>query len=855
MKQLTEKRRFRLGVFMALLVLTAIAIFLIFPKPQQPVQVSKRESDYAILSRLSFNQPRYYPITQTVPSNLYRPIANWVGRLILPTPKQLKAVEASGSQPSDWVWLEVQQAPTEAKNLLGKVVRLEWSQKPEIQGYVQTVTQDVKFTPPTVESESKGNVHPGRLNGRTQVGPLQSLAGARPNDDAIVTLENVSVATLRDGSPILQIDREPVLATGRFYGLVQILEPDAKAGRNSIPKLCPGKPPCPSEFFRVRHYNSISSQFDGAVETIRIPQQSPNHNRIFPSTPRQLEASGAGKAGWYIYGAKNAQGVFVVQAIEPRSLFQLKPDQVVLGNNAGLTYINSQNWQNTEAQKGIARTVLVDPTATQPEQALSQWREGDRAIVLHNFGGIGGKKAEPLGIPNTITGHFAYGVAQVVRDPLTNELQFDIEYQQVYTHNPNGIIAATHTWADYMGNLQWGWLATRPVSDAIIKFDAVTQDYNFDGITLSPIQEFLQQLQVMMARYRVGDGTGSATVTPATSCIQDSSQALYATIKQIKQQVSSTPEIQAWLKAHPDDPQTLRFQQLVALGEDIEQRLIPLGILRADWEQNANALAGTNTRGDFTSDTSPFAGLTTWRTMVPRQAHDELSSLFWQHGAKVWFLRTNQVGGWDADIAPLAPTALLGQLEIPVTKAPIASILFTRVFGALNPSNLQGWLITVGIVILYGAIALPIGFSTGFLRFNVWSANWLNYLLLILRALLSPALSEEFVFRVLLIPHPEEGVSWQSWVFWAVLSLFLFIIYHPLNAKSFFRDGSPTFFDPVFLTLAGLLGLACTVAYGLTGSLWAIAFIHWIVVVIWLLGLGGLQKLLAQRSQQPVQVR
>jgi hypothetical protein len=40
---------------MALLVLTAIAIFLISPKPQQPVGISKRESDYAIASRLSFN--------------------------------------------------------------------------------------------------------------------------------------------------------------------------------------------------------------------------------------------------------------------------------------------------------------------------------------------------------------------------------------------------------------------------------------------------------------------------------------------------------------------------------------------------------------------------------------------------------------------------------------------------------------------------------------------------------------------------------------------------------------------------------------------------------------------------------
>jgi predicted Abi (CAAX) family protease len=72
-----------------------------------------------------------------------------------------------------------------------------------------------------------------------------------------------------------------------------------------------------------------------------------------------------------------------------------------------------------------------------------------------------------------------------------------------------------------------------------------------------------------------------------------------------------------------------------------------------------------------------------------------------------------------------------------------------------------------------------------------------------------------------------------------MLSLTLFILYHPLNALTLYKAGNPTFFQPVFLGLSALLGLTCTIAYWLTGSLWTISLIHWVVVVIWLLYLNG----------------
>ncbi|MBD2499239.1 CPBP family glutamic-type intramembrane protease [Anabaena azotica] len=828
-KRLHQKMR-QIRVFVVVVLVSAIAWLLFHPRPHS---VTIKQSNYAIHKLQDFHQSQSYPLQQTINPNLYQPVGRWVGRLILPNQQQIQPT-------SDWVWMEVQQAPPEAQNLVGKTVRLEW-QKPMLQSYVPAVQRNISFTDGAKQSQAQGIIHPYRLDGRLQVGPLQSLAGARPNDDVIVTLDDAQLVA-DSNQPSLQIAHEPMMTSGRFYGLVKILHPEPTSSQYPAPATCPGTPPCPSDFFVVRHYNPASGDFDGVAETIRIPQQVVDTRNIPPSTPRQIEKSPAGKAGWYIYGAKNTQGMFIVQAIVPRSLLQLQPQYVVLGEQAGLTYIKSENWQIKPQDKGTIRTVLLDPRPSPTPVTTSTWQEGDRAIVLHNFGGIGGKKSEGS-TAYTITGHFAFGLAQVVHDPITKELQFAIEYQQIYANNPDGIISGRHSWAEYMGNLQRGWAATRPISDVLMKFPPVTQDYDFDGIKLSPVTEFQRQLQVMMARYRTGDGTGSATVSPATSCVQDASQALYTAIQIITEQVAANPAIQQWLSQHPDDPQTLRFQQLVSLTASLKRQLTPLGIVRADWQSNADYLMGIGDEQAPFRDGTLWAGLTSWRTMVPRQAQDELASLFLRHGAKLWFLRTNQIGGDNPDIAPVAPTLGLGLITIPFTNiAPIPTLL-NRLLASLVMPNLRDWLIVGVIVLIYSAIALPIGLRSGFLSWSFTPSKPLYQLAIILRTLIFPALTEEIAFRVLPLPHPLEVINWYGWTLWAGLIVLLFLLYHPLNAKTFYKEGFPTFFHPIFLTLTGLLGLSCTIAYGLTGSLWAIALIHWIVVLVWLLALGGRQKL------------
>ncbi|PSB53484.1 abortive infection protein [filamentous cyanobacterium Phorm 6] len=570
-------------------------------------------------------------------AHLYKPIALWHGRLILPSNEQ--------RQPYGSVFFEVINAPKKYQNFIGKIASLQWNTNRQVQFFVHAVSQDINFTKQTKKSQKSGNIHPDRLNGWRNVGPLATLAGTRLEDSVTVMLRRpvIVVNHTKSDQQELIIDREPVQIIGRLCGLVSILQ-------RKEPE---------SDKFIVRHFNKISQQFDGVAEIIRIPQVQPDKNGIARSTNHSIEQSPLNPDGWYIYGERDEDNIFVLQAIEPRRIAQLIPDETHFGLKKSLAYLSSENWQNTPAQKGQVKRVLLMPNDATKNGLISPWQEGDIGIVIHCFGGIGGKKGEsaPLGI---VTGHFAFGVAKVVRDRFTSELRFDIEYKQVYAHNPDGIVAGSSKWQSYMGDLQRGWLGDRPVCDIICKLDCVCCDYDFDGIILSPLSELNEQLDIMMARYRTGDGTGASLVTPATSCVQDSSQAIYATIKKITAEIESNPQIQDWLNTNPTAAQTQRFQQLIALGQSLEKVLIPLGILRPDWRKNSR-LAGIDSelkKTFFGGITNLIKAAISYRTMLPRRTQDEIAKVLLKQGAFLWIIRTNQVGGFDPDIEPLAPTGL-----------------------------------------------------------------------------------------------------------------------------------------------------------------------------------------------------
>ena len=200
--------------------------------------------------------------------------------------------------------------------------------------------------------------------------------------------------------------------------------------------------------------------------------------------------------------------------------------------------------------------------------------------------------------------------------------------------------------------------------------------------------------------------------------------------------------------------------------------------------------------------------------------------------------------------------------------------------GILTFPDWKAWGIVVILIMIYGLIALPIGLRNGFLQLdqnlltieetplspfsketdhntplsplfretdvsaiNV-KTSWHPVLKIMITALFTPAIAEETFFRVLLLPHPSENPSLISLSAWSTVSLVIFIIYHPLNAITFYPAARETFFKPMFLFLAALLGIICTIAYLQSGSIWTAVVIHWLFVVIWLIGLGGKKRLL-----------
>lgn len=150
----------------------------------------------------------------------------------------------------------------------------------------------------------------------------------------------------------------------------------------------------------------------------------------------------------------------------------------------------------------------------------------------------------------------------------------------------------------------------------------------------------------------------------------------------------------------------------------------------------------------------------------------------------------------------------------------------------------RDWVVGLGLLLLYASIALVWGGRSSLLQWQpIQSPRTIATTLGI--AFIFPALMEECLFRVILLPVPNHPHFYE----WAGGGLILFILAHPLNALLFFPHRKATFFNPHFLGLAGLLGVMCTIAYQTSASLWLPVVLHWVPVGIWLLLWGGLDRM------------
>lgn len=589
--------------------------------------VTRKPSNYDRYWEAAFNRPEHYPIEAVPPASHYRPVGDWLGRLIMPLPGERELTLGC--------WIEVSHAPQAERERVGQRLRLRWTPTLAHQARLWGATRSVHLDENARNALADGTVLAERLDGREHVNPLESLAAAHPHDDICVRLQGsvrLEAKPPDNGPPILWVTRMPAEITGRFYALVTFLGPVGADGA-----------------FRARHYDQAAGAFSGPEELLLLPEVLPDGNGIRNSTAAGIEQSPLNAAGWYAHGDLDASGRFVVRSLAPRALLRLEPQLYHDGVKECMAYLRPKAWKAAGA-KGQATTVLLCGDGLAPHTARASWREGDRALLVHLYGGIGGENAEPAAKTPLYWGHFSFGEATVIREPLAGELCFDIVYHQIYAHNSDGVTAGALHYSRYSGDRQYGWAGVRPIQDLLVKLDALTGDYLLGQRRVSALDAIIDHLEVMGARYRIADGRGSTKVGALNNCAQDGAQALYAAISAVGRTLGGRGGAAQLLRNTPE--QEARLDQLLVVWEELRGVLVPWGSARADWEYGAAVLGGVDYNG-VVGNVQRVAK--SWRTMLPPVMARAIVELLLTRGASVWALRSFQVGGHDPSIEPYVP--------------------------------------------------------------------------------------------------------------------------------------------------------------------------------------------------------
>lgn len=138
----------------------------------------------------------------------------------------------------------------------------------------------------------------------------------------------------------------------------------------------------------------------------------------------------------------------------------------------------------------------------------------------------------------------------------------------------------------------------------------------------------------------------------------------------------------------------------------------------------------------------------------------------------------------------------------------------------------RDWLMLAWVAPVYALPALWIGLGAGLVRWDPMAPG--AALMFALVALIIPALGEELCFRGVLMRGQERGAR----LLWAGVSLVAYVLWHPFQTLTFAPERT-LFFDPAFLAMTTLLGIACTVLRWQSGTVWTAMALHWGAVVLW----------------------
>lgn len=144
------------------------------------------------------------------------------------------------------------------------------------------------------------------------------------------------------------------------------------------------------------------------------------------------------------------------------------------------------------------------------------------------------------------------------------------------------------------------------------------------------------------------------------------------------------------------------------------------------------------------------------------------------------------------------------------------------------------WKSAIGIALPAVAIIALAGYLGGWLYFHP-VADLSSALIAAVILFFVPAMAEELVFRGMLLSwFATFSQRLGNW-----LSIALFVLWHPFQALTFGPPWSAIFLQPSFLFATFILGIVLTHIRIVSQSLWPVILIHWLLVVVWKLLLGG----------------
>ena len=173
----------------------------------------------------------------------------------------------------------------------------------------------------------------------------------------------------------------------------------------------------------------------------------------------------------------------------------------------------------------------------------------------------------------------------------------------------------------------------------------------------------------------------------------------------------------------------------------------------------------------------------------------------------------------------------------------LAQICEKATSAILTIPTINNWIVALLLLLIITAVCLPLGLWCRFLEIKIPKLSIMKVISVLVNRFLFPCLAEELIFRVLLLPAKNSHASIKTHIVLEGVSLTAYVISHPLNAFIIYRKALKTFTNPFFLLSTSILGISCTVLYVESSSIWISTIFHWIVVITWLIVLGGYSKL------------